>query len=319
MQIEEHISELLFEHDCVIVPDFGGFIGNYTPARVDEVKHLFEPPRKKILFNKGLTQNDGLLANHLSIHEQVTYAEALKQIARQVDRYKNELKEAKRVVFENIGVLYVDEHNNLVFQPDEKVNYLPDAFGLSAFYSLPVEAEKPIEKEPVVVQLHKERSRFRPYAVAAAIGALVASAFWFTLNEPTLSKEYSSLNIFSKKEAAQYMFSPENNIADKLNRPIPKDSLTVFIKQPPALKMVTNTSAPYHIVAGCFRVYENALNMINILKQKNVEAAIIGKNPQGLYIVACGNYNSYTEAEVQLEAFRKNVQDQAWVYTQGRF
>lgn len=319
MQIEEHISELLYEHDCVIVPDFGGFIGNYTPARVDEVKHLFEPPRKKIIFNKGLVQNDGLLANHLSIREQITYAEALKHIAKEVGRYRNDLKEARRIVFENIGILYLDESNNLVFQPDEKVNYLPDAFGLSAFYSLPVETEKPVEKESIVVQMHKERTHFRPYAVAAAIGALITSAFWFTLNQPAITKEYSSLNIFSKKEASQYSFSPGNNVADILNRPIPKDSLTIYVKQPPALKMATAVSAPYHIVAGCFKIYDNAVNMVSILKKKNVDAVIIGKNPQGLYIVGCGNYNTYTEAETHLESFRKNVQDQAWVYTKGRY
>ncbi len=314
MQIEEHISELLYEHDCVIVPEFGGFIGNYTPARVDEVKHLFEPPRKKILFNKGLIQNDGLLANHLSIREQVTYAEALKHIANEVNRYRSALKDTKRIVFENIGVLYTDESNNLVFQPDEKVNYLPEAFGLSAFYHLPVENEKPIEKESVVVQMHKERSRLRPYAVAAAIGALVASTFWFTLNETKIADNYSSFNLFSKKEAAQYVFTADNSI-DNLNRPIPKDSLTIYVKEPVALKTTIISSSAYHIVAGCFRIYDNAQNMIGILKKKNVEATIVGKTPEGLYIVGCGKFNSYTEAETQLDSFRKNVQEEAWVYT----
>ena len=318
MQIEEHISDLLFEHDCVIVPDFGGFIGNYAPARVDEVKHLFEPPRKKILFNKGLIQNDGLLANHLSIREQLTYAEALKHIALEVNRYRKELKESRRVVFENIGVLYMNESNNLVFQADEKVNYLPDAFGLSAFYSLPVEAEKPEQKESVVVQLHKERSRIRPYAIAATVGALIASTFWFAFNQPNIAKEYSSLNIFSKKEAAQYVFTTDNSLAN-INRPIPKDSLVIYVKQPKALTIETSTTSAYHIVAGCFKVYDNALNMISILKSKNVNAVIVGKTPEGLYIVGCGNYNSYTEAEAQLNSFRKNVQQEAWVYTKGRY
>ena len=56
MKIEEYISDLLFEHDCVIVPDFGGFVCNYGPAAIDPAKHLFEPPAKRILFNKGLSR-----------------------------------------------------------------------------------------------------------------------------------------------------------------------------------------------------------------------------------------------------------------------
>jgi len=315
MQIEEHISELLYEHDCVIVPDFGGFIGNYSPARVDEVKHLFEPPRKKILFNKGLTQNDGLLANHLSIKEQLTYAEALKQIANEVNRYRAELKSAKRIVFENIGVLYMDESNNLVFQPDEKVNYLPDAFGLSAFYHLPVETEKTEVKESVVVQMHKQRSRLRPYGIAAAISALVTTAFWFTVNETNLANNYANLNIFAKKEAAKYVSMPDNTPA-RLSISAPKDSLVIYVKEPKALPNITSSN--YHIVAGCFRIYDNALNMVSILKKKNVESAIVGRSLDGLYIVGCGQYNSYNEAESHLDNFRKTVQEGAWVYAKGK-
>ena len=302
MRIDDHISELLFEHDCVIVPEFGGFIGNYSPAKVDEVKHLFEPPKKKILFNKGLTQNDGLLANHLSIKEQVTYTEALRQIAKEVDHYRTELKNNKRVVFENIGMLYTDESNNLVFQPDEKTNYLPEAFGLSAFYRLPVATEK-VEEKSVVVQMHKERNRLRPYAVAAAVGALIASTFWFTLNETNIANNLSGLNIFGKKEARIYVSTVNDNL-DKLNASVPKDTLTLFIKEQHQQIKADITSSPYHIVAGCFMYYENAQKMVGVLQKKNVEAAILGKNNQGLYIVGCGKYSSYADAEAHLDSFR---------------
>src|SRR5271170_2476410 len=97
MKIEEHISELLFEHDCVIVPDFGGFVCNYAPARIDPVKHLFEPPGKRILFNKGLTRNDGLLANHISSVSKLSYSEALDTIKKEVKHYKEELEEDRRL------------------------------------------------------------------------------------------------------------------------------------------------------------------------------------------------------------------------------
>ena len=35
IDVTAYIKELLFKHDCVILPDFGGFIGNYTPAGID--------------------------------------------------------------------------------------------------------------------------------------------------------------------------------------------------------------------------------------------------------------------------------------------
>src|ERR1700759_1843630 len=105
MKIEEYISDLLFEHDCVIVPDFGGFVCNYGSATIDPVKHLFEPPVKRILFNKGLTRNDGLLAHHVSGKLKLPYAEALNAIAQEVKRFKEDIEKNKRVVLDNIGLL----------------------------------------------------------------------------------------------------------------------------------------------------------------------------------------------------------------------
>lgn len=324
MNIEKHISELLYNYDCVIVPGFGGFIGNYSHAKIDEFRHLFNPPRKKIAFNKELIQNDGLLANYISIQERIDYSEAIKIITGEVNRYRTEIKENRRIAFENIGVLYLDTSNNLVFQTDEKVNYLPEAFGLSSFYRLPAPEKKGGEqeagKESVATQIHNGKPRIKYYSVAAAIGALIATAFWFTLNESSSEKlsaltNRSGLSIFNKKESPRYIFSNDKNI-DNLIKPPAKDTLTNFIKEAVSAKEDIHSS-PFHIVAGCFRVYANALNMLGILQKKNISAAIIDRNPHGLYIVGCGKYDTYNEAEEALDDFRKNVQQGAWVYNMG--
>ncbi|MCC3160852.1 hypothetical protein LJ737_26680, partial [Hymenobacter sp. 15J16-1T3B] len=34
MQLTDHIQHLLRDHDCVIIPDFGGLIADYEPARL---------------------------------------------------------------------------------------------------------------------------------------------------------------------------------------------------------------------------------------------------------------------------------------------
>lgn len=33
IELARHIEILLLENDCVIIPDFGGFIAHYQPAR----------------------------------------------------------------------------------------------------------------------------------------------------------------------------------------------------------------------------------------------------------------------------------------------
>lgn len=76
----EYISDLLFLHDCVIIPDFGGFICNYKSAHIDEENGLICPPAKDILFNRNLTHNDGLLVNWIACKENITYEKATVQV-----------------------------------------------------------------------------------------------------------------------------------------------------------------------------------------------------------------------------------------------
>jgi len=319
VQIEEYISELLFEHNCVIVPDFGGFIGNYSPSRIDPVKHLFEPPHKKVLFNKGLTQNDGLLAHHISNREKVSYAEALDHIAKAVKHYQAEIKQNKRIALDFIGVLYTDEQGSLLFQQDEKVNYLPEAFGLSAFYQLPVIKDAQ-QEEGKVVQLHPtQRIRYRNIAAAVTIGAVLASTFWITLNQSKLGINYSSLNIFGKKEVKQYSSVERETLP---TASYAKDSIAIA-NILAAKPVVTDNTTPiatgnYQIVAGCFRVQGNAQTMINRMKQHNINAAIIGTSAQGLYMVGYGKFNTKEEAELSVSEFRKTFVADAWVFEKPR-
>ena len=57
--ISKYISELLFLHDCVIIPEFGGFVGNNKSAVLNEITRTISPPSKEILFNLNLQTNDG--------------------------------------------------------------------------------------------------------------------------------------------------------------------------------------------------------------------------------------------------------------------
>jgi hypothetical protein len=324
MKIEEHISELLFEHDCVIVPDFGGFVCNYAPARIDPVKHLFEPPDKRIIFNKGLTRNDGLLAHHVSGKLKITYAQALDSIAKEVKRYKDDIQKDKRLTLDNIGLLYTDEKGNLLFQQDNKQNYLAESFGLSAFYHLPAEVEK-AEKEGKVIPIHNARKQNRKYAVAAVITSLVATSFVFALIGKKNNMNFSSLNIFAKKETSQYLFSPS------LYKELPKPLFEAPVLPPTSSNgsaPATNNTAPapvinkavpvpvsgsFSIILGSFGVKENADKLVSQFSRENMHVSIVGRNPQGLYMVGYGHFNSHDAAASERDAFRKKFVKDAWI------
>ena len=71
LEINQIIKELLQLHDCVIFPNLGGFVAQYSPANFDEKKSVLSPPHKQILFNKNLVNNDGLLV--MPLHKKIIF------------------------------------------------------------------------------------------------------------------------------------------------------------------------------------------------------------------------------------------------------
>ncbi|MDR1757305.1 MAG: hypothetical protein LBR65_10200 [Culturomica sp.] len=125
-----YISDLLFLHDCVILPDFGGFICNYRSACVDEATGTIRPPSKDILFNRNLTHNDGLLANWIVNKEDTSYDKAMKLIEVFCEELKVRLNQRQRVVFGDVGVFYTDRRFNIIFESGDS-NFLADTYGMS--------------------------------------------------------------------------------------------------------------------------------------------------------------------------------------------
>jgi len=227
MQIEKYISELLFEHDCVIVPGLGGFVCNYSPARIHEGKNRFHPPFKKISFNRNLKNNDGLLAHQISQSEQITYSEANRLISECISELSKELSSSKRFDLQNIGTFFLGEENTLLFQQDEAINYLPESFGLSAFYSPAIKRE-PIErkiernlKDKIIVPskehkqpvIRKRISVVRYLAVAASLIIIASLAFVSLKTDFLKNTNFANLNPFAETAVALY-HPGENDLPD---------------------------------------------------------------------------------------------------------
>lgn len=162
MELSAYIGQLLQKHNCVIVPEFGGFIANYKSAIVDRVNNRISPPSKSVLFNPNLVNNDGLLGNYVAQVQAVTYPQALDFIASDVDKWNTELKAGGRVEIGDVGFLF-QQDNQIIFEQNREVNLLLNAYGLSGisfvnFAAKPVEkivapklvVEKPVIAAPVV-------------------------------------------------------------------------------------------------------------------------------------------------------------------------
>lgn len=132
----EYISDLLYLHDCVILPGFGGFICNYSSAYIDENSGMICPPGKTILFNRNLTHNDGLLVSWIAAKDNIPYDKATAQLSLFCEDLKIRLNQQQRITFGDIGVFYTDRRFNIIFE-DGKHNFYADALGMEP---IPAEA-----------------------------------------------------------------------------------------------------------------------------------------------------------------------------------
>lgn len=285
MDITPFIRELLFSHDCVIVPGFGGFIGNYAPARIDNATSTFYPPVKQISFNRNLNSNDGLLAGRISGHSGITFNEAVGIIEEFTGSVRKRIENGEKVIFDNIGAFTRNHEGSIQFEPDRNVNYLPGSYGLESFqfspaggYDVRKQITKHIDKDP-------ERGHTtRVYLWRAAIIVpLIALATLIPLKTSLLRPkiEASTLNPLAKTEAeAPVKSESENNLAvevipEEVRPPVTDDpELTV---QTPAVN-----ETPIHVqeghfglITGSFRLRINAEQQASLLKEEGFNPEII--------------------------------------------
>lgn len=146
-ELERHIEILLLSNDCVIVPDFGGFMAHHVDARYDGRDNMFLPPLRTVGFNPQLKMNDSLLAQSYVEAYDISYPEAIDRLANEVAEIRQRLENEGKYEINNIGTIYLNEDGNYTFEPCEAGILTPNYYGLGGFDMLPLSAQA---NEPTV-------------------------------------------------------------------------------------------------------------------------------------------------------------------------
>jgi nucleoid DNA-binding protein len=338
LKIDKYIQELLFQHNCVIIPSFGGFVGNYKGAEIHPTQHIFTAPIKQIAFNKNLIINDGLLANYIVQIEKVTYPEALEIIDKDVFKIKHLLSNGERVILNAVGYLKLDVEKNIQFNPSSQVNFDIASFGLHSFQSSAIkrgsyvnEVSKTFIDRPSVKAKrgYKKYNKFvipalvlpvaiwlffSPFASLLKEKMQVQTSGYFSQGSTTLYQptdhafklealKMSPLQRIETIETELPVVNTENNVAVAETTNVVSAEIQNF---------ETTAKGSYTLIAGCFSVLENAEKQIAQLKSKNINASIVGQTKTGLYRVGCGNYNTTDEANQAMINLREQ-QTEVWV------
>jgi nucleoid DNA-binding protein len=265
MEITGLIRELLFRHDCVTVPGFGGFIGNYTPARIDRSSGIIYPPVKQISFNRNLNHNDGLLVGRISEVTGLNYGDARNISGEYVSDILRRLSNGERVVMEGIGSFVNNSEGNIQYEPAAEINYHLNSYGFEPVLFAPLPGfGQGLHKTQRSVSADK-RSSIGKYLWRAAVIIPVAG----TIAAVTLTTDiFRSGSQFTNMNPLASVEFDSNKNAPSVSGNITGQQVEATTEKPdPGVSSVAEPLQPveeYLVIAGSFQSESNA----NVLMQK---------------------------------------------------
>jgi len=315
VDVTAFIRELLFGHDCVIVPGFGGFIGNYTPARIDKSSATFYPPVKQISFNRNLNHNDGLLVGRISAGSDINYGDAREMVEQFVADLRKKLEKGERIVFDKIGTFVNNEEGNVQFEPDRDVNYHLDSYGLEPFQCLPLEGYDVRKrvlshtgKDPVK-QASIRKILWRAAVIVPLLGLIVliplkTDLFKNKIETTTLNPLVAAEFEHNKKAVDEGVIAEAAKVAEtSISSPAEKTVPEVII--------TPTETTNYFLITGSFKSEENAISQANKLKEEGFAAEIVPA-PNGFFRVSAMLCNDLTTATNKKDSISKKFPG-AWI------
>jgi hypothetical protein len=339
---EEVICQLILRHNCVVLPNFGGFVSKTISAQIDFEKGILQAPYKQLLFNRNLINDDGLVLAEYARLNGLYYQEGVSQLTDFTGKLNADLALGKQVSIPKLGIFTKDADGIVRFEQDRHFNLLLSSYGLSNVTFVPnqVQEETPIiQLNPVSTEksTQKNPTKFWKYAAAACLLPFAFYSFWIPMKTDVLHSgliSYKDFNPLRGKMTVRYaekQITPfeksvanEANIDQQLSTVEPGeiglyqyDESTVFAVKIPNLETkaiaVVETSsvkANFEYIVGCFSEERNANNFVQKLQAEGFNAHIL---PGGTLIrVSAGSAVNQTEIQaIQSQVNSKGIE--GWI------
>lgn len=272
---------------------------NYQPAKVHPTSFIFNSPSKSVAFNIKLTNNDGLLVDHIARTEQIGHFQAERKIAEFVHHIQSALAEHKPVKLAGIGRLIMDVENNIQFLADNSHNFLMQSYGLYSFTAQPVarenvESVRPMEVIKVDKTVKKKKSTDALLPIAAVLLLTMLTMQIFI---------QSSMNGFNYSEifGFQKVFTKNNFLLEKYE----------------PVRFEINPSILYFRKTDSTAVNSNEITQTNIIPAVTQNVTNNTSNSSA-YFISAGSFYSEAEAEIVITKLREKGYD-GYVKVWGKY
>lgn len=350
LRIITHIERVLLVNDCVIVPDFGGFVLRRRPALFTAEKNAFSPAHNEMAFNPSLNHDDGLLTESYMQMYGMDFSEAQQTLRQDLDEWKKILDDHGTVSCGRLGSFRRNEDGTLIFEP-KTAYYTIDVYGLTSFYMTPVGAERNHRQPgdfPVLPQDRRSKQAVRTEAVRKAslplrmmgrIAGIAAAAIvlFFLITPPVKEVNRNSYtagfapseiltSTFSAGEEEKEKASPAQS-AKETNKPVdlvpshPEPSVgatagTERETTPASTEIAIEDAASrsYYVIIASFDSRSRARKFVSEVDPAECRQIGIVRSGQRIRVYAA-KYDNRAEAEAYVTQLRKTEKFKtSWLY-----
>ena len=345
--IVKYISELLYDHECVIIPEFGAFISKETPATMDYVNHRLTPPSKEVAFNGQLLSDDGMLVDYVAKRENISRNMASKMVHDFAMQSLAVVEASGTLRLDGMGILSRINDRDYIFQLDDDLNLFGDAFGLTSFSVQPIYRRETIQHiatkiateqkaKNTLMTVHEEERVMKPHHVnrynyrwfrAAAYSMMIAMVFvllgwgadksdsriasWnpFFYSSPN---EFLAMHLNAKMEAIEFV-NVETLPAKKVIEPFALKTVD-YIQPVDAELLKPVASDSYYIIGASLKSDKDVQRCVKNFKNQGFEGAMaLPRNDKGNVRVVYELVMGKDAALKRLEIIKKEYNEAAWL------
>ena len=316
------LEHLLYEHECVIIPQFGGFVVNAQDFQFNAKEGKIYPKRKCVAFNEKLKTDDRFLTTEWAKKQSISQKEASIEIIAISKELKSQISTQGYLTIGELGAFTLNSENRLSFSPNPDFNADLSVFGLFPVglgHALPKEKKPVLEVVPVAEDLPSYTPEPSPIKVSrstyvyALIAFIIGGLGAFFLTEPASNQSQSSLNPIKieKKVAA-----PVAVAAPAVPAPIQIDTIQKEAIAAPVLEETPADQDVIYLVAASFQSLKQAEKGLKEFKSRGFDQAeIILKNEQTkFYRISLGTEHSMDAGYAKASELKASKKADIWVY-----
>ena len=318
------LEHLLYEHECVIIPQLGGFVVNAKDFTFNEQEGKIYPKKKYVAFNEKLKTDDRLLSTEWAKNKAISLKEASLEIAELSKRLKSELTSSGTVQLGVLGTFTLNQENRISFSPNPDFNADLSVFGLFPVGLGQIPAR--VEKKPVLIPAittedlpeisstgHQPVKLTKSVYVYALLAFLIGGLGAFFLTAPATNQSQSSLNPIKIEKKVDV--APVKTVAPAVVDTLPVKTIEAPVIAPVNTPEIKEEDVIY-LVAASFQSLKQAEKGLKEFKSRGFDQAeIILKNEQTkFYRISLGTEHSMDAGYAKASELKAEKKVDIWVY-----